>query len=69
VSPQGVSALPAEPFHIASTNCSGLVLPYNGAPGGNPTCLAAGTTVGANGITLVGTRPYSSPNCSPTTGA
>ncbi|HXW54509.1 MAG TPA: carboxypeptidase regulatory-like domain-containing protein [Candidatus Cybelea sp.] len=69
VIPQGVSTLPAEPFPIPSTSCSGLVLPYNGAPGGNPTCLAAGTTVSSKGITLIGTRPYSSPNCNPMTGA
>jgi hypothetical protein len=31
--------------------------------------LPAGTTVGPNGITLVGLRPYSSPICNPTTGA
>jgi hypothetical protein len=41
-------------------------LPYG--PNG-PTVLPKGTTVGANGITLVGTRPYSSPNCNPLTGA
>lgn len=43
----------------------GLQLPYN--PGG-PTFLPAGTVVGANGITLVGLRPYSSPNCHPLSG-
>jgi Carboxypeptidase regulatory-like domain/TonB dependent receptor len=68
VIPQGVSALPPEPFHVPSINCSGLVLPYSGAPGGNPTCVPAGT-VGGSGITLVGTRPFSSPNCVPSTGA
>ncbi len=31
--------------------------------------LPAGYTVGSNGITLVGLRPYSSPNCNPMTGA
>ncbi len=31
--------------------------------------LPAGYTVGANGITLVGLRPYSSPICNPMTGA
>lgn len=67
--PAGISALPPEPFHVPSLNCSGLVLPYSGRPGGNPTCLPAGTIVGKNGITLVGTRPYSSPNCDPMTGA
>ena len=44
----------------------GLYLPYG--PSG-PTTLAAGSVVGANGITLVGIRPYSSPNCNPMTGA
>ena len=67
--PAGISALPPEPFRVPSNNCSGLVLPYSGAGGGNPSCLAAGTVVGPNGITLVGTRPFSSPNCVPSTGA
>jgi hypothetical protein len=40
-----------------------LVLPY-----GPTKVLRAGTTIGANGITLVGLRPFSSPNCDPTTG-
>ena len=44
----------------------GLQLPYG--PTG-PTTVAAGTVVGPNGITLVGLRPYSSPNCNPMTGA
>ncbi|MGA8223734.1 MAG: carboxypeptidase regulatory-like domain-containing protein [Candidatus Acidiferrales bacterium] len=66
--PAGVSNLPPEPFKVPSLNCSGLVLPYGGAPGGNPSCLAAGTMVGGNGITLVGTRPFSSPNCNPMSG-
>ena len=61
-----LSALPPEPFKVHSINCAGLVLPYNGAPGGNPTCFSG--TVGPKGITLVGTRPYSSPNCNPMTG-
>ena len=43
----------------------GFHLPYN--PGGK-NFLPAGTVVGANGITLVGLRPYSSPNCQPLTG-
>jgi hypothetical protein len=43
----------------------GLYLPYG--PNG-PTTLPAGYTVGANGITLVGLRRYSSPNCNPMTG-
>jgi Carboxypeptidase regulatory-like domain/TonB-dependent Receptor Plug Domain/TonB dependent receptor len=68
VIPAGVSQLPPEPFHVPSINCTGLVLPYAGAPGSNPTCVPAGTTVGVNGLTLVGTRPYSSPNCNPMTG-
>jgi len=69
VIPAGVSNLPPQPFKVPSINCSGLVLPYGGAPGGNPSCLAAGSMVGPNGITLVGTRPFSSPNCNPLTGA
>jgi len=40
-----------------------LHLPY-----GPTKVLPAGTVVGANGITLVGLRPFSSPNCDPTTG-
>jgi hypothetical protein len=40
-----------------------LHLPYGSVP-----LLPAGTTIGPNGITLVGLRPYSSPNCEPTTG-
>jgi len=43
----------------------GLYLPYG--PNG-PTILPAGTVVGPNGITLVGTRRYSSPACDPITG-
>jgi len=62
-----LSALPPQPFKVPSINCAGLVLPYSGTPGGNPTCFSG--TVGPNGITLVGTRPYSSPNCNPMTGA
>ncbi len=42
-----------------------LHLPY----ATNNTVLPAGYTVGANGITLVGLRPYSSPICNPMTGA
>jgi hypothetical protein len=41
----------------------GLHLPY-----GPTAFLPGGTVVGANGITLVGLRPYSSPNCNPMTG-
>ncbi|MGA9998576.1 MAG: carboxypeptidase regulatory-like domain-containing protein [Candidatus Acidiferrales bacterium] len=62
-----LSALPPQPFKVPSLNCAGLVLPYNGAPGGNPSCFSG--TVGPNGLTLVGTRPFSSPNCAPSTGA
>jgi len=42
-----------------------LQLPY----AQNNTVLPAGYTVGPSGITLVGLRPYSSPNCNPLTGA
>ena len=45
---------------VLNTN---LDLPY-----GANRHFASGTTVGANGITLVGLRPFSSPNCEPTTG-
>jgi hypothetical protein len=41
-----------------------LHLPYGSTP-----VVPAGTTVGPNGITLVGLRPYSSPACEPLTGA
>ena len=41
-----------------------LPLPY----AQNSTVLPAGTTVGPNGIALVGLRPYSSPQCNPLTG-
>ena len=41
-----------------------LHLPY----AQNHSVVPAGTTVGANGITLVGLRPYSSPQCDPMTG-
>jgi hypothetical protein len=44
----------------------GLHLPYNASTGGN--FISGGTTVGANGITLVGLRPFSSPLCQPLTG-
>ena len=42
-----------------------LHLPY----AQNNAVLPAGYTVGPSGITLVGLRPYSSPNCNPMTGA
>jgi hypothetical protein len=48
------------------TSCSGLYLPYNAGTGGN--CLPAGSVVGPSGVTLVGLRQYSSPNCQPLTG-
>jgi hypothetical protein len=35
----------------------------------NHSVIPAGTTVGPNGITLVGLRPYSSPQCDPMTGS
>jgi hypothetical protein len=41
-----------------------LHLPYGSTP-----VVSAGTTVGPNGITLVGLRPFSSPACEPLTGA
>ena len=70
---------PTQPFKVAPSGCNGLLLPYSGAPGNTPQCLPAGTVlgttkingqvVGANGITLVGTRPFSSPNCQPLSGS
>jgi len=54
------SAAPGTP----PTTCSGLTLPYNAA---GSTCIPAGTTIGPNGVTLVGLRKYSSPNCQPLT--
>lgn len=48
----------------------GTVLPTDlHLPYGTQGVVPAGTTVGANGISIVGTRPYSSPNCNPLTGA
>jgi hypothetical protein len=41
-----------------------LHLPY----AQNNSVIPAGTTVGPNGIALIGLRPYSSPQCNPTTG-
>jgi len=58
-----------QPFSAPAPTCTGLPLPYNAGPGGN--CIPGGTTlstVAPNGITLVGTRPFSSPNCQPFTG-
>jgi hypothetical protein len=60
---------PTQPFKVPQSGCNGLLLPYSGAPGNTPQCLPAGTVVGPNGITLVGTRPYSSPNCQPLSGS
>jgi hypothetical protein len=53
------------PFFIPADTVltTDLHLPY-----GSTSVLPAGTTVGPNGITLVGLRPYSSPNCEPLTG-
>jgi outer membrane receptor protein involved in Fe transport len=47
------------------TGPNGLYLPYG--PNG-PSTIPANTTL-ANDVTLVGLRPYSSPNCNPMTGA
>ncbi len=58
-----------QPFKAPAPTCTGLPLPYNAGPGGN--CIPGGTvlgTVAPSGITLVGTRPFSSPNCQPFTG-
>jgi outer membrane receptor protein involved in Fe transport len=54
------------PFFIPPTTVLpvDLHLPY----AQNHSVIPAGTTVGANGITLVGLRPYSSPQCDPMTG-
>ncbi|MGA7922173.1 MAG: carboxypeptidase regulatory-like domain-containing protein [Candidatus Acidiferrales bacterium] len=57
---------PAQPFKVPITSCTGLVLPYNAGTGGN--CLPGGSTVPAGGVTLVGLRPYSSPQCQPLNG-
>jgi hypothetical protein len=43
---------------------SALHLPY-----GATKVLPAGTVIGSDGLTLVGLRPFSSPNCEPSTGA
>ena len=43
---------------------SDLHLPY-----GANKLLPAGTVIGSSGLTLIGLRPFSSPNCEPTTGA
>ncbi len=57
------------PAAVAPTG--GLVVPYTGNGGGNPTVIPAGTSIGSvapNGIFLPGLRPYSSPNCNPMSG-
>jgi hypothetical protein len=55
----------------ATIPAGGLYIPYG--PNGPTTFLPAGGNVGANNsgnpITLVGLRPFSSPNCNPFTGA
>ncbi len=51
----------------SDTPSGGLILPYNAGSGG--LFIPSGTTVGPNGITLVGLRPFSSPQCQPLTGA
>jgi outer membrane receptor protein involved in Fe transport len=55
--------------YIAGTNANGPNIP---CPFGNPTAPSGCTIVGAPGagtpVTLVGLRPYSSPNCNPLTG-
>jgi Carboxypeptidase regulatory-like domain len=52
---------------IPTSLTAGLHLPYNAGAGGLN--VPAGTTVGPNGITLVGLRQFSSPLCQPLTGA
>jgi outer membrane receptor protein involved in Fe transport len=55
--------------YIPGPNANGPNIP---CPSGNPTAPAACTIVGAPGgtpLTLVGLRPYSSPNCNPYTGS
>ena len=47
----------------------GTVLPNDlHLPYGSTSLVSAGTTVGANGISIPGLRPFSSPNCEPMTG-
>jgi hypothetical protein len=55
------------PFFIpgGTTLPNALHLPY----AQNSSVIPAGTKIGPNGITLVGLRPYSSPECNPMTGA
>ena len=48
---------------------AGTVLPVDlHLPYGSAKVIPAGTTIGNAGITLVGLRPFSSPNCEPTSG-
>ena len=59
---------PTQPFKVPASTCTGLPLPYNA--GSNVTCIPGGTDLATspltpNGITFVGTRPFSSPNCQP----
>jgi Carboxypeptidase regulatory-like domain len=66
----GDSSLACGPFFADSSFFiqPGTVLPVDlNLPYGPTKVLKAGTTVGPNGITLVGLRPFSSPNCDPTT--
>jgi hypothetical protein len=69
VVPTGASAPPAQPFKVPSSSCQGLVLPYNATGIGN--CLPPGLVgnTAPNGIILVGTRPFSTPNCQPLSGS
>jgi hypothetical protein len=65
ISPDAVAPPASEGF------AGGLMLPYTGNGGGNPMLIPAGTNIGSvapNGISLVGLRPYSSPNCNPLSG-
>lgn len=57
---------PKQPFPVVTSTCSGLLLPYGNVNGSN--CLPANSVVGPNGLTLIGLRKYSSPNCDPGTG-
>jgi len=53
-------------FPGTQTPTGGLFLPYG--PSG-PSTLAAGSTDGPSGVTLIGLRKYSSPLCDPLTGS
>lgn len=68
----GDTSLDCGPFFADSSFFiqPGTVLPVDlRLPYGSTKVVPAGTTVGANGITLVGLRPFSSPNCDPVSGA